>query len=238
MSIAVTSQTLPASTIRVLLRKGEDPNGVSTLGDGVIMDPWVHFAFVHSPWKYGSLEKELLNDMLDLRFHSLLLSYHANPNNSKSGCSFTVFTMFLMTVFCPYDLLRRKTDDYLRTLDDFLATGARLDAAVRLEGDVYSRQYACHRWWPDRGDTSTVLRCLVRGLQSWKGSTADRLPNERFLSEVVKRILLNGKEHNYDIYGELITVVPSVFGEHLGTPLLTQIEYEAGRKASKRKREN
>jgi hypothetical protein len=209
LSVALEIDLPYVDTIRVLLQTGEDPNERSMLSDTEYVEPWVRFTYDASPWSVTPLGRRPFNFLLDNGFFSLFLSYGADPNGKMPGYDFTVFAMYLMTIFSDYI---KNESEYLRTLDDFLGKGADLEIPLLLNRDFFGRSQLGSRWWPDLGKRTTVLCAFVRGLRNSETS-GGRLAKGRFIAEVTRRLILKGVV----IEGEIIQ---AVFGEHLGTPLL------------------
>lgn len=229
ISVAVAADLPSVDTIHVLLKGGEDPNRISKLMGDVEMSPWTHLCFVASPWSFSSLGQGLLNYMLGRGCQKLFLLYSANPNATPSNCNFSAFAMYLMVAFCHPGYIQ-KPDEFLRTLDDFLNEGANLAMDISLKSSFYGRHLPCYRWWPDQGESMSVYCAFIRGLESWKEATDKR--NGRFLAEVMRRLLIHSKTPQNVIDG-LRSVVLQVFGEHVGMPLLNQINRRVSQKQVK-----
>lgn len=215
LSVALETDLPYVDTIRVLLQRGEDPNKQSMLSDTECVEPWVRFVYDASPWSVTPLGWRPFNFLVDHGFFHLFLSYGADPNSKMPGYDFTVFTMYLMTVFSDYI---KNEGEYLRTLDDFLGKGADFETPLSLDRDFFGRSQLGPRWWPDLGKKTTVSVAFIQGLRNSKSSNR-RLAKGRFMAEVTRRLILKGiaSKGRIDLW---IPVIHNVFGEHLGTPLL------------------
>ena len=179
------------------------------LSDTEYVEPWVRFMYDASPWSVTPLGRKTFNFLLDHGFFSIFLSYGADPNSKMPGYDFTVFAMYLMTIFSDYI---KNEGEYLRTLDDFVGKGADFETPLLLNRDFFGRSQLGSRWWPDLGKRTTISSAFVQGLRNSK--TSDGRPAKgRFMAEVTRRLILKG----IAIKGN---VIHEVFGEHLGTPLL------------------
>jgi hypothetical protein len=123
LSVALEIDLPYVDTIRVLLQTGEDPNERSMLSDTEYVEPWVRFMYDASPWSVTPLGRKPFNFLLDHGFFSIFLSYGADPNSKMPRYDFTVFAMYLMTIFSDYI---KNEGEYLRTLDDFFWEGSGL----------------------------------------------------------------------------------------------------------------
>lgn len=216
--IAATAIDPPVDTLRTLLQNGEDPNGPSELYGRVITTPWLYICFAASPWSYASRDSKTLGDILENGLFMLFLSYGANPNSSQSDCNFTAFAMYLMVAFCDPGYIL-KVDQYLRTLKSFLDHGADLKAEVRLGSSFYRRLPRCLCWWPNQGETITVVESFRRGLKVWAETPGLRQTNGRFLSEVVKTLIMHSATARICVDQLLVDLKP-VFGEHIAIPIM------------------
>lgn len=209
-----------ADTIRVLLQHGEDTNNVSRISGNVFMNPWVHLCFLVSPWSFTGLGEEVLSDSLDRRIHGLFRSYGADPSSTMSGCNFTVFAKYLMTVFCVPGYIRH-SDEYLRTLNSFFTAGTNLGAKMYLNSSDL-RLSSFVRWWPNKGEESSVFDAFLQGLQAWAKMDGLRQTSGRFMSEVVRKILVHEKTPRHYV-SSLDDILPQVFSEHIAKLLLRMI---------------
>lgn len=198
---------------------------MSRISGIVFMTPWVHLCFLASPWSFTGLGEEVLSDSLDRRFHRPFLSYGADPKSTVSGCNFTVFAMYLMTVFCVPDYIRQ-SDEYLRTLNSFLTAGANLGAKMYLNSSDL-RLSSLVRWWPNKGEESSVFDAFLQGLSAWAKMDGMRQTNGRFMSEVVRTILVHEKTPRHYV-SSLGAILLQVFSEHIAKPLLQMISDASG----------
>ncbi|KAF5620676.1 heterokaryon incompatibility protein het-E-1 [Fusarium sp. NRRL 25303] len=142
-----------------------------------------------------------------------------------SGCNFTVFAMYLMTVSCVPGYIRQ-SDEYLRTLNSFLTAGANLGAEKYLNSSDL-RLSSLVRWWPNKGEESSVFDAFLQGLQAWVKMDGMRQTNGRFMSEVVRTILVHEKTPRHYV-SSLGAILLQVFSEHIAKPLLRMISDASG----------
>jgi len=225
LSVAVTAEVPQPDTIRILLQHGEDTNSVSRVSGNASMSPWVHLCFIASPWSFTGLGEEVLSDSLDRRLHRLFLSYGADPNSTMSGCNFTVFAMYLMTIFCTPGYIKRP-DEYISTLETFLTAGADLGAKMYFNNSNL-RLSSLVRWWPNDGGVSTVFDASLDGLHAWAKTDGMRQANSRFMSKVIGAILVHKKTPKQYV-DHLASILLQVFSEHIARPLLRAISDSPG----------
>ena len=198
---ACWGNSLDASTLRVLLQLGQDPNRplpeISDWPTTGQSTAWSEVSLRFSIWceMCGSPPASPFDHHLARTF----LMYGADPNANilkSSVFTFTSFASFLMTCFA--DALEETSfRSYLRTLDAFITSGADLTTGIEMQSSFYSRRTVPHSaaWWPPHGYSSTVLEAYCKGLGSrlWTDK-----PRVKLLCQTTTKIMAQVADEDID----------------------------------------
>lgn len=222
--IASKASRYTPSTIKLLLQHGELPNQPED--EQVMFTPWLSFMGEVSPWGSRLRGRSLLV-ALECGLFSIFLVHGADPDGQLSvtdGHSLTAFAAYLQLSFSTH-VSETSPETYLHSLSSFLERNPDFSACVKLDEHFYhlKPRRNSYQWWPDPGETSTVLRAFCDGLSNVRlMTTPDGMIRSRrlkLLSRVVEMIISEGVKRNWDL--ELLRSTSlKVFPEYMAKRVL------------------